>query len=268
MSSNLILSRATARDRHEIYAIRHQIYAAELGQHIQNSIHELKDAVDEYNHYIVARVNKEMAGFISITPPGSPKFSVDKYFDRSNVPFSFDDDLYEIRLLTVQKTNRNSHTAFALMYAAFRWVQSHGGKNIVAICRQDLIKMYVKAGMKLLEHRASSGKMIYQLAVTSTADLELKVHKHPDLYNALQKKMTWQLPYSFFSPSACYHGGSFFKAIGEDLQHLDRSNEIINADVLDAWFPPSPKVLEAFGENLSFLLKTSPPTHAEGLVRE
>jgi len=41
---------------------------------------------------------------------------------------------------------------------------------------------------------------------------------------------------------------------------------VINADVLDAWFPPSPKVLAALQEFLPWLLRTSPPAGCEGLM--
>ena len=62
------------------------------------------------------------------------------------------------------------------------------------------------------------------------------------------------------------HGGNFFRAIGLDFRTLSRSREVIGADVLDAWFDPSPRVLAALREYLPFLLRTSPPTYAEGLV--
>lgn len=64
----------------------------------------------------------------------------------------------------------------------------------------------------------------------------------------------------------CFHGGAFFDAIGERFGGLERSRAIINADVLDAWFPPAPAVMEAITEYLPWLLRTSPPTHAEGLI--
>src|SRR5262249_38231390 len=44
-------------------------------------------------------------------------------------------------------------------------------------------------------------------------------------------------------------------------------HRIINADVLDAWFPPSPRVIKALQEALPWLLRTSPPTGCEGMVR-
>jgi histidinol-phosphate/aromatic aminotransferase/cobyric acid decarboxylase-like protein len=68
--------------------------------------------------------------------------------------------------------------------------------------------------------------------------------------------------------SQAFHGGAFFEAIGVDLRHLERASDVISADVLDAWFDPSPRVIEALQRNLPFLLRTSPPNHAEGFVAE
>jgi histidinol-phosphate/aromatic aminotransferase/cobyric acid decarboxylase-like protein len=65
----------------------------------------------------------------------------------------------------------------------------------------------------------------------------------------------------------CYHGGAFFSAIGNDFFDLERSNTVISADVLDAWFDPSPKVIAAIREYLPWVLKTSPPNHSEGLIK-
>lgn len=65
----------------------------------------------------------------------------------------------------------------------------------------------------------------------------------------------------------CYHGGAFFEAIGEDFDQLGRRREIVNADVLDAWYPPAPSVIFALAANLPWLLRTSPPTHCRGLIR-
>lgn len=62
------------------------------------------------------------------------------------------------------------------------------------------------------------------------------------------------------------HGGAFWNSIGADFKHLKRRSSIINADVLDAWFPPSPLVLEALGEPSAWLFQTSPPEGAEGLL--
>ena len=64
---------------------------------------------------------------------------------------------------------------------------------------------------------------------------------------------------------ACFHGGSFFEAIGERFDDLSRRHDVINADVLDAWFPPAPAVLSALQHHLDWLARTSPPVAAAGL---
>jgi histidinol-phosphate/aromatic aminotransferase/cobyric acid decarboxylase-like protein len=66
-------------------------------------------------------------------------------------------------------------------------------------------------------------------------------------------------------PDCCFHGGAFFEAIGPGFDALERRDQIVNADVLDAWFPPSPKVLDALRDHLPWFMSTSPPTHSEGL---
>ncbi|MBC7759598.1 MAG: aminotransferase class I/II-fold pyridoxal phosphate-dependent enzyme [Phormidesmis sp. FL-bin-119] len=261
------LSLASKIDRQEIYKLRHIVYANELKQHKENPSRELRDELDLCNQYIIARQEQNIVGFISITTPASLKYSVDKYFSRSSIPYDFDDYLYEIRLLTIIEAKRKNSLALALMYASFRWVQSHGGKFIVSICRSDILDMYRKAGLWPLNQKVESGMLTYDLCVAEVENLESHVQKNLFRYKALQNKLNWQLPLAFFAPSACYHGGAFFEAIGEDLQNLQKARKVINADVLDAWFPPSPSVLNILQKNLPWLLKTSPPTHSGGLIK-
>src|SRR5204863_5230528 len=69
------------------------------------------------------------------------------------------------------------------------------------------------------------------------------------------------------APLHASHGGASFDALGTDFQRLDRRGDIVNADVLDAWYDPSPRAVAAIAEHLPWLLRTSPPTHADGLRR-
>lgn len=74
-----------------------------------------------------------------------------------------------------------------------------------------------------------------------------------------------KIPFSL-SAAGCYHGGKFFDAVGPRFDCLERAAGIINADVLDAWFPPAPPVLAALREHLPWLARTSPPTACEGFI--
>lgn len=66
-------------------------------------------------------------------------------------------------------------------------------------------------------------------------------------------------------PGHAFHGGASFDAIGSDFGDLQRRHDVVDADVLDAWYEPAPAVLDAVREHLPWLLKTSPPTHGDGL---
>jgi histidinol-phosphate/aromatic aminotransferase/cobyric acid decarboxylase-like protein len=193
-------------------------------------------------------------------------YSIDKYFARNTLPFLIDDGLYEIRLLTVLKTHRGSDVATLLMYAAFRWVESHGGSHIVAIGRREILDLYLKVGLQPAGRSARCGAVTYDLLHASVHALRTALLPFRGTLERLQSKVDWRLNFSFEKPAGCFHGGAFFKAIGEKFDKLERSAKIINADVLDAWFPPSPKVMSALEKQLGWLLRTSPPTGCEGLV--
>ena len=65
----------------------------------------------------------------------------------------------------------------------------------------------------------------------------------------------------------CFHGGASFDAIGADFDSLDSKDQVIRADVTDAWYDPAPNVVTALGKDLAWLLRNSPPTNSDGLVR-
>jgi histidinol-phosphate/aromatic aminotransferase/cobyric acid decarboxylase-like protein len=109
--------------------------------------------------------------------------------------------------------------------------------------------------------------VIYDAMETTVRDLREHMKSFGGLLERLAGKTEWRLSFPFKKPAACFHGGAFFEAVGPGFEALERSKEIINADVLDAWFPPSPKVINGLQEYLPWLLRTSPPTACEGLVR-
>jgi hypothetical protein len=102
------ISLATSDDRNKIYQLRHEVYASELMQHPTNEAMMLQDKIDHFNVYIIAKINSEIAGFISITPPDKNDYSVDKYFTRKEMPFAVDASTFEMRILTVLKAYRFS----------------------------------------------------------------------------------------------------------------------------------------------------------------
>ncbi len=257
---------ATAEDRETLALLRHEVYARELGQHAVNAAGRLADALDAYNVNLVARTADGIAGFISLTPPGRPAYSIDKYFARDALPFRIDHKLYEVRLLTVLKPHRGRELATLLMYAALRWVEAHGGTRIVAIGRREVVDLYLHVGLRATGLTTRSGAVTFDLLIASTEELRAKTADFAGLLGRLEARTQWRLAFPFRRPAPCFHGGAFFGAIGEKFDHLERSRTIINADVLDAWFPPAPGVVAALHQELPWLLRTSPPTGCEGLI--
>jgi len=65
-----------------------------------------------------------------------------------------------------------------------------------------------------------------------------------------------------------FHGGSaYYRTVGGDFSKLKDYDKTIDADGLDAWFDPSPKAINKVKEFLPLLLKKTPPSHGQGLVR-
>ncbi len=257
---------ASNTDRRRVYQARHEIYGRELGQHPANDLGELRDPLDTFNVFLVARVGGELAGFISITPPTDSGYSIDKYFGRESLPFTFDEHLYEVRLLTVLPAYRGRELATLLMYAAFRWIESHGGTRVAAIGREELLELYERCGLERTGMKTRCGAVQFELLHATVATLRKRADELSDLLGRIERGTDWQLHFPFQRPAPCFHGGAFFGAVGETFDRLERRCDVINADVLDAWFPPSPRVLQAISEHLPWLLQTSPPTGCQGMI--
>jgi len=265
--SKFRISVASSQQREMIYRMRHSVYAKELSQHPKNSENRLHDPLDRFNTYIAAISNRIIVGFISITPPGHSSYSFDKYISRDELPFSVDETLYEVRLLTVNKNYRDHKIGSLLMYASLRWVEACGGKSIVVLGRREILNIYRKVGLKPLGRKIRAGSVHYELMSGSVNEVQAAVSYIPPMLDRLKVQIDWQLGIPYEKQVGCFHGGASFDEIGVEFNSLEKRKTIINADVLDAWFPPSPKVVDTLKDNLSWLVRTSPPVEGEGLVR-
>jgi histidinol-phosphate/aromatic aminotransferase/cobyric acid decarboxylase-like protein len=264
------ISLATEQDRAVIYRLRHLVYAQELRQHAESPQGQLSDALDAYNLYIIASLRDEVAGFISVTPPGRA-YSIDKYLPRQELPFPCDDGLYEVRLLTVLPAFRHSvlgaELAGLLIYAAFRWVAERGGRRVVAIGRREVLGLYRKVGLQPLGRRIQSGAVTFELMSTTLEEARPRLAAYGALIRYVEPRVDWRLAVSYLPTASCVHGGAFFRAIGEDFDQLERRQSVINADVLDAWFPPAPSAVATLSAHLPWLAQTSPPPEGGGLIQ-
>ncbi|MET0822032.1 MAG: histidinol-phosphate transaminase [Aeromicrobium sp.] len=265
-SGRTVVAEADDTQREAIYRIRHDVYAVELGQHPTHPDGRLTDRLDDVNRYLVALRDDEVAAFVSITPPNELGYSVDKYFDRAVMPFAVDDGTYEIRLLTVLEEHRDDDLAATLMVAAYRWIESRGGRTVVAIGRDEVTPMYVRGGMRRTGLTTTSGAVAFELMHADVAEVRAAFDLLEPVIAAIERTVEWRLHVPLRRPAGCFHGGESFDAVGAGFDDLARHREVVNADVLDAWFPPAPAVVESVEQELPWLLRTSPPVDCAGLV--
>jgi histidinol-phosphate/aromatic aminotransferase/cobyric acid decarboxylase-like protein len=257
---------ATDADRASIYRIRHDVYASELGQHPPSDEGLLSDPLDAVNDYLVALEGGQIAGFVSITGPQAGAYSIDKYFAREMLPIAFDDGLYEVRILTVAGDHRGSPVALALAYGALRFIEQRGGSHVVAVGRVDLLPFYRKLGLIALDMRVSAGDVEFELMHAAVSVLRRRATSLGEQLARMHETVEWELPMPFDPEERCDHGGASIAVVGDRFEHLERRDSVIAADVLDAWFPPSPRVLAELSTGLEWLARTAPPVTATGLI--
>ncbi|MFE7585230.1 aminotransferase class I/II-fold pyridoxal phosphate-dependent enzyme [Streptomyces gardneri] len=270
MGHVLQLRTATPQDRDWIHELRHRVYAEELGQHPVDPSGRLSDGLDGENVYLVAARGETRIGFVSLTPPWVGRYGLDKYLTREELPVLTEEAPFEIRVLTVEERWRSTAAAPLLMYAALRWVAARGGRRVVAMGRTELLDMYLATGLRPVGRTVRSGAVSFEVLSGSVAELTRTVgERHGRTLERLRAGLDWRLDVPF-APRAdgCEHGGAFFSAIGTDFRSLPRRHEVVPADVLDAWFPPSPDVRVVLSEDPGWAARTSPPTGAEGLLAE
>lgn len=236
----LALVHADGDMRAQIYRARHAIYAAELGQYPRTPEGALSDDTDAYNAYVVATRGRALLGFVAVTPPGQRKG-----FEKHGVT-PVEEGSYEVRLLSVLPGCRGQGVGKALMYAAMRYVEACGGTHIEAMARQEVLPLYLRVGLRPVPDATPVrvGSVGY-------------VHVHAPVSDILHRPpagVDWRLPFPVATTVACAHGG-------RGLEGLDPRG--INADVLDAWFPPAPSVVREFVEHASDIHVTPPAQPAE-----
>jgi hypothetical protein len=200
--ARVTLSLADAHDRDSIYALRHEVYARELGQHHENANGVLTDVLDGVNTYVVARRGHLVVGFVAITPPNPYGYSVDKYFARPELPFVFDDGLFEVRLLTVVESDRRGMLATLLMYAALRYMESHGARVMMAIGREQVLGLYQRAGLRPHGLRVQAGAVTYELMSADVGEVRRQLGQFDALIRRFEQTVEWRIDGCRVAPNA------------------------------------------------------------------
>lgn len=195
---SVLLRLATDEDRVKIYQSRHNVYAVELGQHSPNAEGLLTNDLDAFNSYVVVLVEGTLAGYVSITPPGQARYSLDGYLPRrEDWPFEVSDTLYEIRLLTVIPPHRGSMLAAILMYGAFRYIQARGGTRIMATGRREVASIYRRIGLRDFGIEIQSGKVTYLLMSAPVSTIQEAIDGMASFSARIKATVDWQMAVPF-----------------------------------------------------------------------
>jgi histidinol-phosphate/aromatic aminotransferase/cobyric acid decarboxylase-like protein/ribosomal protein S18 acetylase RimI-like enzyme len=194
----------------------------------------------------VAVYGKCVVGYIGIVAPHVVS-SIDQRSRFTRAP-----DEYEIRALTVDTKFRRRGIASGLMFAAMRYVEADGGTRIIIQARRELLGMYRAFGFAVDPSTFQVGNVAYHIARADIVDIRAHIGtRRPS-------GLLWDLPFDSESTSPCFHGGG-----GLDLAGGKRC---IQADVLDAWYPPAPNVVSAVSRDLARHMHVTPPTGSPELV--
>ncbi|MEU2777878.1 aminotransferase class I/II-fold pyridoxal phosphate-dependent enzyme [Streptomyces sp. NPDC007162] len=270
MPAPLTIRMATQYDRPAIYRLRYDVYADELAQYPPNQDRLLPDLDDSGNLYIIAQDGDTLAGFISLTPPTAPRLFIERYLDESAAAELNAERPFEVRALTVRRDIRATGAACLLMYALLRWLATQGAYSVVAMGREEVRGMYARLGLEPTGRHIQAGSQKYVVMNGQVAVAEAKFDvAYRSILDRLEHSVHWEMGIPF-RPHAehCLHGGRSFDAIGTRFDRLGTRGQIITADVLDAWFPPAPGVVQALAEDIPWLCHTSPPAQADGLVAQ
>ena len=108
----------------------------------------------------------------------------------------------------------------------------------MAIGRREVLSLYRKAGLEGTGMLLTSRCRNFELIHTEVEVLRCNLTRHELVVRRLEDRMDWQLDIPFRPSEARPSMAVPSSGRSENaLDRLDRCREIINADVIDAWFP-------------------------------
>lgn len=196
--NRITIAVAKDEEREAIYRLRYDIFVRETKQKNANPEEKLQDPLDTHNIYIIARQDENLVGFISVTPPNPQGYSIDKYFSREELPFPFDDKLYEVRILAVSESYRGRGLPIVLIYAAYRWIESCGGQRLMGLARDEILDVYRGLGCEPMGISILFGNVRCELLYQEIHIISQKIKCWFRVLSRLESHIDWQLDIPFY----------------------------------------------------------------------
>lgn len=241
----------------QVKKLRYDVFAQELQQYPENDQGLLDDPGE---HFIVILEGNELVGYISLNSPTIEEYRLTKYFGNEilsliTAEYGAEQNLYEVRGLTVTPSHRGRGTARQLMLGALKYTLQNGADGIIAMGHDRVLPMYESIGMRVFHnHSTTAGNIVFYPMTASVAKLCQSVGEELNQVDLTEQHA---------QDESCYHGGASWDESGFDFI---RRNQLIVADVLDSPFPPCPEVMDVISRNLISSCQESPPTLCDPLI--
>lgn len=164
---------ANAQDWDAIARLNHDTFAVELGQYTPNEQGRMTDRRHDTNIYLVAYVQDELAGMLSITLPSTAPFSTLKRM--AVVSAEIQHNLHktaEIRLLAVKPAYRGQGLFAHLMLAAIKTCYQHGIDRVLISAIANRVATYTFMGFQAIADPVVEGKAVYVPMIITRQTLE------------------------------------------------------------------------------------------------
>lgn len=168
-----IIRVANEQDWDAIAQLNHDTYALELGQYAPNEAGRMADRRHDTNLYIVAYMQDELAGMLSITLPSTAPFSTLKRMPV--VGETIQKNLHttaEIRLLAVKPAYRGQGLFDQLMLAAIKTCYQHGIDRVLISAIENRVGLYKFMGFQALGEPVVEGTAVYVPMLITRQSLE------------------------------------------------------------------------------------------------
>jgi histidinol-phosphate/aromatic aminotransferase/cobyric acid decarboxylase-like protein/GNAT superfamily N-acetyltransferase len=238
------------KDREFLRSLRRDVYVDELHQqsHADPEVAPVCFGV----YHADSLVADSLVAYIALTPPRHPK-KTPCFRSREW------DDAYELRALTVSKKYRHRGYAKLLLAAASRYVQLFDSKSTmcVAAARCELLELYQSLGFTPMTTvpTFTKGHVTYVPGYVDMTAVTTWWAASDDFF----RNVHWDLPYSPIPSAPCPHGNG--------STHILKSYGFrVHADVLDAWYPPAPDVIDAVRTATPWAFHTTPPDQCQDLI--
>jgi len=188
---------ASPEQRVAIMRICADVYAAANTARSPATPWDLAPVLDQQSVYLIATRAQQLLGFIGITPPTSPRYALETYLPRDQLPIPLDAHVYELRLLTVDRAHRRSRLAALLMYAAFRWVEAQGGTRIVAVSQPDNLTLFQHVGLRPVGPAVQTDTGEYLILSATVSDMREAQRPLIPFIQRLEDVVDWDLGVPF-----------------------------------------------------------------------